>query len=154
MEVYIDNMLVESGKVLRILKSFDMKLNPVKYTFGVRVGKFLGYIISERRIEANPEKISIIMDMPPPYSIKDMQKLTSRLAALNRFISRSVDKGLPFFKVIHGMQKFEWTNASQEAFDVLKGYLVSPPLLIKPKMGGFLYLYLSISESGVSSVLV
>ncbi|KAL0338569.1 UNVERIFIED_CONTAM: Retrovirus-related Pol polyprotein from transposon opus [Sesamum angustifolium] len=111
-------------------------------------------MISERGIEANPQKINAIMDMPPPHWIKDVQKLANRLAALNRFISKSVDKGLPFFKVFRGAAKFEWTNSSQETFDGLKRYLILPSLLMKPKMGEVLYIYLAISESGISSVLV
>ncbi|KAK4396461.1 Retrovirus-related Pol polyprotein from transposon opus [Sesamum angolense] len=111
-------------------------------------------MIFERGIEANPEKINAIMDMPPPYWIKDVQKLASRLAALNRFISKSADKGLPFFKVFRGSAKFESINSSQETFDGLKRYLILPSLLMKPKMGEVMYIYLAISESGISSVLV
>ncbi|KAL0407721.1 UNVERIFIED_CONTAM: Gag-Pol polyprotein [Sesamum radiatum] len=92
--------------------------------------------------------------MSPPRSIKEVQKLAGRLAALNRFISRSADKGLPFFKILRGIAKFEWNKTSQEAFDTLKRYLVSPPLLTKPMTGETLYLYMAISESAVSSVLV
>ncbi|KAL0313635.1 UNVERIFIED_CONTAM: Transposon Tf2-12 polyprotein [Sesamum radiatum] len=163
-EVYINDMLVKSIKeqdhiddlqmCFQILKSFGLKLNPTKCTFEVRGGKFLGYMISKRGIEANPEKISAIKDMSPPHSIKDVQKLTGRLAALNRFISRSADKGLPFFKVLQGATNFEWTIASQEACDDLRRYLTLPPLLTKPKTVELLYLYLAISESSVSSVLV
>ncbi|KAL0329723.1 UNVERIFIED_CONTAM: Gag-Pol polyprotein [Sesamum radiatum] len=131
-----------------------MKLNPAKCTFGVRGGRFLGYMISERGIEANPEKINAIMDMSPPKSIREVQKLAGRLAALNRFISRSADKGLPFFKILRGGAKFEWSTHGQEAFDELKKYLVSPPLLTKPETGETLYLYLAVSENAVSSVLV
>ncbi|KAL0410688.1 UNVERIFIED_CONTAM: Retrovirus-related Pol polyprotein from transposon opus [Sesamum latifolium] len=138
----------------QVLKNFGMKLNPAKCTFEVRGGKFLGYMISERGIEANPEKIKAIMDMPPPRSIREVQKLTGKLAALNRFISRSADKGLPFFKVLRGVAKFEWNNTSQLAFDDLKRYLVSPPLLTKPKMGETLWAYLAVSESAISAVLV
>ncbi|KAL0377767.1 UNVERIFIED_CONTAM: Transposon Tf2-12 polyprotein [Sesamum radiatum] len=164
MEVYIDDMLVKSVEeqdhikdlveCFQILETFGMKLNPAKCTFGVRGGKFLGYMISERGIEANPEKINAIMNMSPPRSIKEVQKLAGRLAALNRFISRSADKGLPFFKILRGIAKFEWNKTSQEAFDTLKRYLVSPPLLTKPMTGETLYLYMAISESAVSSVLV
>ncbi|KAL0462754.1 UNVERIFIED_CONTAM: hypothetical protein Slati_0163000 [Sesamum latifolium] len=82
------------------------------------------------------------MDMSPPRSIKEVQKLAGRLAALNRFISRSVDKGLPFFKILRGIAKFEWNETSQEAFDTLKRYLVSLPLLTKPMKGETLYLYM------------
>ncbi|KAL2237087.1 UNVERIFIED_CONTAM: hypothetical protein Sindi_0900400 [Sesamum indicum] len=137
----------------QILKAFGMKLNPTKCTFGVRGGKFLGYMISERGIEANPEKISTIMHMPPPKSIKEVQKLAGKLASLNRFISRFTDKGLHFFKILRGAAKFEWNKSSQEAFDELKSYLSSPPLLTKPKTGETLYLYLAISVDVVSSVL-
>ncbi|KAK4394062.1 hypothetical protein Sango_1877000 [Sesamum angolense] len=111
-------------------------------------------MISERGIEANPEKINAIMDMSPPKSIREDQKLAERLAALNRFISRSADKGLPFFKILRGGAKFEWSKNGQEAFDELKKYLVSPPLLRKPETGETIYLYLAVPENAVSSVLV
>ncbi|KAK4390070.1 Retrovirus-related Pol polyprotein from transposon.6 [Sesamum angolense] len=117
MEVYIDDILVKSAKeqdhikdleeCFQILTTFSMKLNPAKCTFGVRGGRFLGYMISERGIEANPEKINAIMDMSPSKLIREFQKLAGRLAALNRFISRSADKGLPFFKILRGRAKFE-----------------------------------------------
>ncbi|KAL2237494.1 UNVERIFIED_CONTAM: Transposon Tf2-12 polyprotein [Sesamum indicum] len=164
MEVYIDDMLVKSVKeqdhvkdlkeCFQILRAFGMKLNPAKCTFGVRGGKFLGYMISERGIEANPEKISAIMNMRPPKLIKEVQKLAGKLASLNRFISRSADKGLHFFKILRGAAKFEWDKSSQEAFDALKRYLSSPPLLTKARTGETLYLYLAISGNAVSSVLV
>ncbi|KAL0433496.1 UNVERIFIED_CONTAM: Transposon Tf2-12 polyprotein [Sesamum latifolium] len=164
MEVFIDDMLVKSTKeqdhvkdleeCFQVLKDFGMKLNPTKCTFGVRGEKFLGYMISERGIEANPEKIKAIMDMPSPRSIREVQKLAGKLAALNRFISRSADKGLPFFKVLRGVAKFEWNSTSQLAFDDLKRYLVSPPLLTKPKMGETLCVYLAVSKSAISAVLV
>ncbi|KAL0415989.1 UNVERIFIED_CONTAM: Transposon Ty3-G Gag-Pol polyprotein [Sesamum latifolium] len=106
MEVYIDDILVKSPKeqdhikdleeCFQVLKTFGMKLNPAKCTFRVRGGKFLGYMISERGIEANPEKIRAIMTCPHQ------------------------DKGLPFFKVLRGVAKFEWKNTSQLAFDNLK----------------------------------
>ncbi|KAL2224042.1 UNVERIFIED_CONTAM: Transposon Tf2-12 polyprotein [Sesamum indicum] len=145
MEVYIDDMLVKSVKeqdhvkdleeCFQILKAFGMKLNPAKCTFGVRGGKFLGYMISERGIEANPEKISVIMNMRPPKSIKEVQKIAGKLASLNRFISQSVDKGLHFFRILRGAAKFKWDKSSQEAFDALKRHLSSPPLLTKPRTG-------------------
>ncbi|KAL0373143.1 UNVERIFIED_CONTAM: Retrovirus-related Pol polyprotein from transposon gypsy [Sesamum calycinum] len=163
MEVYIDDMLVKSAKeqdhikdleeYFQILTTFDMKLNLAKCTFRVRGGKFLGYMISERGIEANLEKINAIMDMSPPKSIREVQKLVGRLATLNKFISRSADKGLPFLKILSGVAKFEWTKTSQEAFDELKKYLVSPPLLTKPETGETLYLYLAFSDN-VSLLLV
>ncbi|KAL0386523.1 UNVERIFIED_CONTAM: hypothetical protein Slati_4597500 [Sesamum latifolium] len=69
---------------------------------------------------SQPREDQVIMDMPPPRSIREVQKLAGKLAALNRFISRSADKGLPFFKVLRGVAKFEWNSTSQLAFDDLK----------------------------------
>ncbi|KAL0360164.1 UNVERIFIED_CONTAM: hypothetical protein Sradi_3700900 [Sesamum radiatum] len=123
-----------------------MKLNPSKCTFGVRGGKFLGFMVSQRGIEANPEKIEAIINMQPPGTTKEVQKLTGRIAALNRFISRSSDKGLPFFKILKKADAFSWNEQCQAAFENLKKYLTSPPLLTKPKPGETLFLYLAISE--------
>ncbi|GKV48858.1 hypothetical protein SLEP1_g55649 [Rubroshorea leprosula] len=140
-----------------------MKLNPAKCTFGVESGKFLGFMVSRRGIEVNPEKIKAIEEMKPPRSTKDVQRLAGRVAALHRFISKSADKCLPFFKVLRTAaqknetgkpQKFNWTTECQVAFDELKAYLGSPPLLTKAQEGEILYLYLGISDTVVSSVLV
>lgn len=75
-----------------------MGLNLAKYAFGVGSGKFLRFMVSERGIEANLEKVEAILDMPSPHSTNDMQKLASRMDALNHFVLRSTDKCLPFFK--------------------------------------------------------
>ena len=85
-----------------------MKLNPSKCAFGVASGKFLGFMVSHRGIEANPEKIKAILDMKSPQSIKEVQSLTGRVATLNRFVSKVTDKCLSFFKVLK--KAFEWTN--------------------------------------------
>ena len=82
------------------LRKHGLKLNPEKCVFGVRSGKLLGCMITERGIEANPVKIEAIRRMRPPSTKKEVQKLTGRLASLNRFISRSAEKSLPFFKVM------------------------------------------------------
>ncbi|MCV5003092.1 reverse transcriptase domain-containing protein, partial [Escherichia coli] len=107
MEVYIDDMLVKSAKAqdhvehldqtFSVLRKTNMMLNPSKCTFAVRAGKFLGFMVSQRGIEANPEKIQAILDMRPPRRGKEVQKLTGCIAALNRFVSRSTDKCFLFF---------------------------------------------------------
>ena len=107
MEVYIDDMLVKSTTVelhiahlaeaFQILKEYNMKLNPVKCAFGVLAGKFLGFIVNNRGIEANPNKIKAVLDMSSPSNIKEVQRLTGRIAALSRFVSRASDKCQPFF---------------------------------------------------------
>ncbi|XP_012856960.1 PREDICTED: uncharacterized protein LOC105976225 [Erythranthe guttata] len=92
--------------------------------------------------------------MAPPTSIKKVQQLNGCLAALNRFISRSADKGLPFFKVLRGGKKFEWNEDCQRASTELKAYLTSPPLLTKPQPGDTLFLYMAISVDAISVVLI
>jgi hypothetical protein len=90
--------------------------------------------------------------MPSPRTTKQLQQLTGRLAALNRFVSRSSDKCLPFFKVLK--KAFNWTEECERAFAELKTYLTNPPLLSRPVEGEILYLYLAVSRTAVSSVLV
>ena len=82
----LDNLIVGLEETFNNLQTFRWKLNPTKCVFGVPSGKLLGFIISHRGIEANPEKISAIIDMQDPSSIKDVQKLIECMAALNRFI--------------------------------------------------------------------
>ena len=84
-----------------------MKLNPNKCTFGVTAGKFLGFMVSQKGIEVNPDKIRAIMKMTPPTNIKEVQSLNDKVGALNKFFLRVTDKCLPFF---HTLKKsFEWT---------------------------------------------
>ena len=104
-----------------------MKLNPSKCAFGVSLGKFLGFMVSHRGIKANPDKIQAILNMEPPRNIKEVQSLTGQVAALNRFVSKATDKCLPFFKVLK--KTFEWTDECQKAFQDLKTYLTTTPLL-------------------------
>ncbi|XP_073138220.1 uncharacterized protein [Henckelia pumila] len=163
MEVYIDDMLVKSvlavkhiddlGESFEILRKYRMRLNPKKCAFGVRGGKFLGYMVSQREIEANPEKIKAVLSMTPPKSIKGLQELAGRIVALNRFISRSADKGLSFFKVLRQGKGFRWTEECQHAFNDLKKYLMASPLLVKPDERDTLLLYLAVSSEAVSAVL-
>ena len=110
MEVYKDNILVKSReelvhlddlkKTFTTFKQYQMKLNPAKCVFGVASGKFLGFMVSQRGIEANPEKVQAIINTTSPKTMKEVQKLTGRIAALNRFVSRATDKCLPFFKTL------------------------------------------------------
>ncbi|GKU94659.1 hypothetical protein SLEP1_g8119 [Rubroshorea leprosula] len=173
LEVYVDDIVVKSSRaedhltdlaeMFNNLRRCNMKLNPTKCTFDVESGKFLGFMISRRGIEVNPEKIKAIEEMKPPRSTKDVQRLARRIAALHRFISKSAYKCLPFFKVLRTTaqkdeagkpRKFNWTTECQVAFDELKAYLSSPPLLTKAHEGEILHLYLGISDTAVSSVLI
>ena len=129
-----------------------MKLNPAKCAFGVSAGKFLGFIVNNRGIEANPDKIKVVLDMPPPPSIKEVQRLTGRIAALNRFVSRASNKCQPFFQVLK--KAFQWDENCEEAFSALKTYLSSPAILVSPSEGELLTMYLAVSNISTSAVLV
>uniref|UniRef100_A0A2N9GDN4 Reverse transcriptase domain-containing protein n=1 Tax=Fagus sylvatica TaxID=28930 RepID=A0A2N9GDN4_FAGSY len=161
-KVYIDDMLVKSKKeddhlkdleeTFKTLHKYQMKLNPSKCAFGVSSDKFIGFMVSQKCIEANPNKIKVILEMQPPRNIKETQGLTGRIAALNRFVSRSTDKCLPFFKALR--KAFEWTDECQQAFEQLKKYLATPSLLSPFKPGEELYLYLLVSRTAINSTLL
>lgn len=129
-----------------------MKLNPSKFAFGVSLGKFLGFMVSQRGIEANPNTIQAILNMEPPKNIKEVQSLTGRVAALNMFVSKAIDKCLPFFKVLK--KAFEWMDECQKVFQDLKDYLATASLLSPSVLGEELYLYLAVSPHAVSSALI
>ena len=164
MEVYIDDMLVKSERSVDhiahlkqsfdILRKYQMKLNPTKCSFGVQAGKFLGYMVTQRGIEANPDQIKAIVEIKSPRNVKEVQKLTGRVAALNRFISRSSDKCHLFYNVLRKNKGFTWTDDHENALQTLKKYMMSPPLLAKPQDGETLQLYIAVSTTAVSAVLV
>ena len=120
-EVYNDDMIIKSKneedhaadirRVFDRLNMYRLKLNPEKCAFGVKQGKFLGFIISQREIEANPEKIKAIMSMEPPKKLSEVQKLNGRLNALGRFISFSAKRCMPFYKAIKNSNKFDWNES-------------------------------------------
>ena len=110
------------------------------------------FMVSQRGIEANPEKVRAILKMTSPKTVKEVQKLTRRIAAFNRFVFRATNKCLPFFKTLK--QVFAWTDECEIAFQELKCYQSNPPLLSPSKKGENLYLYLAISTIAVSATLV
>ncbi|KAL0439207.1 UNVERIFIED_CONTAM: Retrovirus-related Pol polyprotein from transposon [Sesamum latifolium] len=162
-EVYVDDMLVKSKKIedhiadleetFAVLRKYMLKLNPAKCTFEVQGSHFLGFMVTQRGIEANPLKIKAILDMKAPACVNKVQRLTGTIAALSRFISKSAKKNLPFFKTLRKARTFEWDASCQRAFKELKKPSRAP-LLVKPSLGDTLYLYLSVTPQAVSSVLV
>ena len=158
MEVYIDDMLVKSTtaelpiahlfEAFQILREYNMKLNPAKCAFEVLAGKFLGFIVNNRGIEANIDKRKVVLDMPQPSSIKEVQRLTGRISALSRLVSRASDKCQPFFQVLK--EAFQWDTNCEEAFSALKTYLSSLPILVSPSEGELLTLYLAVSDFSTS----
>ena len=128
-EAYMDDIMVKSWKdsdlladlaeTFANLRRYDIKLNPSKCTFGVPGGKLLGFLVSERGIDANPEKVNTILRMKSP-GVHDVQKLTGCLAALSRFISGLGEKALPLYRLMKKSDKFEWTPEADAAFAELK----------------------------------
>ena len=120
-QVYVNDILVKSireddhlddlRETFDTLRTYNMKLNPSKCAFGVTAGKFLGFMVSQRGIEVNPEKVKATMELAPPKTVKEVQSLNSKIVALNRIVSQETDKCLPFF---HSLKKsFEWTDECQ-----------------------------------------
>ena len=164
-EVYVDGMLVKSKEeedhldnlkeMFDTLKQYSIKLNLAKWAFGVSSGKFLGFLVSQRGIKANPEKVRAILEMSSPKMIKEVQSLTRRVVgvvALDRFVSKATDKCFPFFKTLK--QAFIWTDECEATFQELKRYLSNPPLLSPSKEGEDLFLYLVVSTTAVSAALI
>ena len=160
-QVYVDDMLVKSQReedhledlkeTFNTLRSYNMRLNPGKCAFGVTAGKFLEFMVSQRGIKANSDKIRAIMEMAPPRNVKEVQSLNGKIAALNRFVLRATDRCLPFFRTLK--RSFEWTTECQQAFEELKAYLSSPPLLSPSQPGEELFLYLAVSPATISAAL-
>ena len=125
-EIYIDDMVVKSkvvsehlgdlGNILEVLRKYKLRLDTSKCSFGVGSGKFLGYMVTHRGIEADPDQIKVINNLQSPKNPKEVQKLTGMAAALNRFISRSVDRCKAFFLLINKWKAFEWTEEGAVAF--------------------------------------
>ena len=142
------------GRNLREPPEGQPKPQPWKMCIWVHKGKILGCLVSTKGIEANPDKIAALCNMEEPQSIRDVQELTGRIAALNRFIPRSADRSLPFFKVLRSSQKFEWGDQQREAFNSLKEYLQQITKLTSPDPKETLLLYTSASQKAVSAALV
>ena len=118
-EIYIDDMVVKSkvvakhvddlGSDFEVLRKHKLCLNASKCSFGVGLGKFLGYMVTHCGIEVNFDQIKAINDLQPPWNPKEVQKLTGMTATLNRFTSQSVDRCRPFFQLLHKWKGFEWS---------------------------------------------
>jgi ribonuclease HI len=163
-EAYIDDIVLKTRKAddlvgdLRIefgcLRANGVKVNPEKCVFGVPRGMLLGYIVSQRAIEANPEKVAALKRMGPIRDLKGVQKVLGCLAALSRFISRLGEKGLPLYRLLKKHERFSWTVEAQEALDKLKVTLAHAPILMPPQDGKTLYLYVAATTQVVNDVIV
>src|SRR6266508_3995285 len=163
-EAYIDDVIIKSrvkedlisdlSETFINLRRFRWKLNPEKCVFGVPSGKLLGFIVSYRGIEVNPKKLKDILRMNSPSKLRDVQKLTSCMAALSRFVSRLGERAMPFYKLLKKQDKFQWTPEAQQAFDELKKFLTNPPVLVPPMPEEPLLLYIAATSHVVSTAIV
>jgi hypothetical protein len=154
-EAYVDDIVVKTRKAsdllsdlevtFRCLKAKGVKLNPEKCVFGVPRGMLLGFIVSERGIEANPEKIAAITSMGPIKDLKGVQRVTGCLAALSRFISRLGERGLPLYRLLRKAECFAWTPEAEEALGNLKAL---------PADGEALLVYVAATTQVVSAAIV
>jgi ribonuclease HI len=161
---YVDDIIIASknkedhladlAETFANMRDARLRLNPEKCVFGVRQGKILGYLVSHRGIEANPTKIQAIINMTPPQSARDVQLLTCRLAALNRFISKSAERSLPFLKTLRGAKDFVWGPEQVAAFESLKQHLSDLATLGSPNPSLPLLLYIVASPRAVSTALI
>jgi hypothetical protein len=130
---YVDDIVVKSiqrrdhigdlAETFVNLRVANLRLNPEKCVFGIHKGKVFGCLVSAKGIEVNPDKIKALIGMQDPVSVKDVQKLTGRVAALNRFIPRAAERSLPFFQVLRSSKNFQWSEAQKQAIQELKDYL-------------------------------
>ena len=114
----------------------------------------MGFMVSHRGIEVNPDQIKVIQELKAPQTHKEVQRLTGMTAALSRFISRSADRCQPFFQLLKKSTTFKWDDICVSAFEDLKKYLSSSLLLSNPTPGEPLFLYLAVSDRAVSAVLI
>jgi hypothetical protein len=161
---YVDDIVVASknkedhlaylAETFANIRDARLRLNPETCIFRVHQGKILGYLVSHRRIEANPTKIQAITNMTPPQSTRDIQRLTGRLAALNVFISKSAEWSLPFLKTLCGAKDFAWGPEQAATFASLKQHLSDLAILTSPDPSLPLPLYIAASPYAVSAALV
>ncbi|GJR36506.1 reverse transcriptase domain-containing protein [Tanacetum coccineum] len=169
MEAYVDDMVIKSNDEKMLLadvaetfynlRKINMKLNPKKCSFGVEKGKFLGYMVTSEGIGANPKKTRVLADLQSPRTLKEMQSLAEKLAALNRFLAKLAERSLPFFDTLKNITKenkheYKWTIEAEEAFQQMKRCIINLSFLTPSFLKETLYAYLEVSREAVSSILL
>jgi hypothetical protein len=167
LEAHVDDMVIKSRteedllsdiqETFDQLRAINMKLNPKKCSFGVEEGNFLRHLITKQGIKANPSKVKAIADLQAPKSQKEVQSLNGKLASLSRFLSKSADRSLLFFKTLKGcMDKktFQWSVEAEAAFQKLKEFMEILPTLTAPIKGEVLFMYITTSFESIIAVLL
>jgi hypothetical protein len=163
-QVYVDDVIIKTKESQTLiddlwetfanLRRFQMKLNPDKCTFGVPVGKLLGFLLSSQGIEVNPGKIRTIERMNPPANLKEVQKFTGCLASLSRCISRLGEKALSLYQLMKKSYTFFWMTQADAAFKELKQKLSTALVLASPMPKEPMLLYIAVTNRVVSAVVV
>ncbi|GJZ39724.1 reverse transcriptase domain-containing protein [Tanacetum coccineum] len=148
LEVYVDDLVIKSRtekeiirdieETFKTLREINLKLNPKKCTFRIEEGTFLGYKVNTKGIKVCPDKVEAVLGLPFPKCLKDVQKLNGKLASLNRFLVKSAEKSLPFFKTFKKCTKksdFKWTIKAEAAFKEMKTLIAELPMLATPGEG-------------------
>ncbi|GKC02191.1 reverse transcriptase domain-containing protein [Tanacetum coccineum] len=167
LEVCVDDLVIKScteqevirdiEETFKTLREINMKLNPKKCTFGMREGTFLGYKVNADGLKVCPDKVEAVLSLSSPKCLKDVQKLNGKLASLNRFLSKSAEKSLPFFKTLKKCTKksdFQWTAEAETAFKQMKKLIAKLPMLTAPKEKKELIVYLAAAKEAISAVLM
>ena len=149
-----EDHIIDLRETFALFRKYNMNLNLAKCTFRVGSGKFLGFMVNNRGIEANPTKVQALLDLQSLKIVKEIQKLIGMIAALSRFVAWSTEKCSPFFLALKMGKNLIWTAKYEEAFQKIKNYLGCILVLAKLRAGEDLTLYLSISEHAISGVLV
>lgn len=162
-EVYVDDMIIKTRhrqdhlghlrKLFIRLRKFKLRLNPYKCIFGASQGKLLGFIINQRGIEVNPTKAKAIIQMSAPHTEKEVHNFLGHIQYISRFIAQLTPICELIFKLLRKNTSIEWNNDCQSAFDKIKSYLLSPPVLVSLEPNRPLILYLTVHDNSMGYVL-
>ncbi|GJV42365.1 reverse transcriptase domain-containing protein [Tanacetum coccineum] len=167
LEVYADELVIKSHieqemlrdieETFQTLRRINMKLNPKKCTFGAEEGMILGHIVNVKGIRACSDKAEAVIWLQSPRTLKEVQSLNGKLASLNRFLSKSAKKLLPFFKTLKNYMKksnFQWMLEAEKVFQAMKQCITELPMVTAPKPREELIIYLCATREAISAVLL
>ncbi|PKI69594.1 hypothetical protein CRG98_010007 [Punica granatum] len=162
-EVYFDDIihkskegednLVNLKQLFNRLKKYKLRFNLAKCTFGVKSEKLLGFVVSEKGIEVDPDKVKAIMELPPPSTVREVRSFLGLLNYIARFIANLTDKCQLLFRLLRKNAAVEWDDECQKAFDTVKAYLVQPPMLVQPSPERPLIMYLTVRRQSMGCML-
>jgi hypothetical protein len=165
-EIYIDDVVMKSKsykehladlrETLKCMRKHGLKMNPNKCTFGVLAEEFLSFMVHERGIEVGQKSTKAIDEAVPPINKTQLQSLIGKINFIRRFISNLLERMLPFSPLLKlkADQEFKWGNVQLKAFDEIKEYMKSPPVLVPPQSGKPFKLHMSVDNYTIGSALI